>query len=247
VATPLPSASADVPLLARAPSTALPDLVPLPSFGISTSHVRKTHQDFLNFGATVWVGGTSPLDVEGFRKPGSTTMAAYQYYWHDGHVVGRTRAGTMGFDNKKGHHHWHFEQFARYVLLNASKKAAVRSEKVGFCIAATDPVNLALPGAIWNAAIGLSGQCGDPTANWVSEMMPVGWGDTYDNSRAGQGFNITHLPNGTYYIEIIVNPQRLLHEVTSANDITLRKVMISGSAGHRKVRVPAWHGIDPEK
>ncbi len=106
---------------------------------------------------------------------------------------------------------------------------------------------MALPGAEWNAPFGLSGECGTPTANWVAEFMPIGWGDTYDQSKAGQAFNITSLPDGTYYIEIIANPEHLLHEVTQANDVSLRKVIITGPAGHRHVRVPAWHGIDPEK
>jgi len=248
VSRPLPSLPRNVPLLSHVPASALPDLVPLPSWGITTSHVRKTHQDFLNFGATVWVGGHSPLDVEGFRKPGTSTMAAYQYYWRHGKVIGRTRAGTMFYDNEKGHHHWHFQQFARYVLLKADKKVAVRSEKVGFCIAPSDPVDLTLPGATWNVPfLGLRGQCGVPAAMWVQEYMPVGWGDTYDQFKAGQAFNITHLPDGTYYIEIIANPEHLLHEVTRSNDVSLRKVIISGPAGHRQVSVPAWHGIDPEK
>ena len=85
-------------------------------------------------------------------------MKAYQYYWHNGRIVGRTPAGTMGFDNKKGHHHWHFEQFAKYVLLNASKKVAVRSEKVGFCIAPTDSVNMAMPGATWQPIVNRPGR-----------------------------------------------------------------------------------------
>ncbi|HEX3493052.1 MAG TPA: hypothetical protein VHU92_27190 [Streptosporangiaceae bacterium] len=248
VSKPLPSLPRNVPLLSHVPANALPDLVPLPSWGITTSHVRKTNQDFLNFGATVWVGGHSPLDVEGFRQPGTSTMAAYQYYWRHGKVIGRTRAGTMFYDNEKGHHHWHFQQFAKYVLLKANKKVAVRSEKVGFCIAPSDPVDLALPGATWNVPFfGLTGQCGVPAAVWVEEYMPVGWGDTYDQFKAGQAFNITHLPDGTYYIEIIANPEHLLHEVTRSNDTSLRKVIITGPAGHRQVRVPAWHGIDPEK
>jgi hypothetical protein len=236
-----------VPLLRQAPKDALPDLVPLPSWGITTS-TTKTHQDYLNFGATVWVGGTSPLDVEGFRTAGSPTMRAYQYFWKNGRIIGRVRAGTMGFDNKKGHHHWHFQQFARYQLLSASKKVAVRSQKVGFCIAPTDAINLLLRHATWQPSyIGLDGQCGVPTALWVQELMPIGWGDTYDQSKAGQAFNITHLPDGTYYIEIIANPEHVLHEVTRANDISLRKVILTGTPGHRHVRVPAWHGLDPEK
>jgi len=243
----LPSLPRHVSLLRHVPTDALPDLVPLPSWGIITSHVKKTSQDFLNFGATVWVGGHSPLDVEGFRQPGSSTMKAYQYYWHNGHIVGRTRAGIMFYDNEKGHHHWHFQQFARYVLLKADKKVAVRSEKVGFCIGPTDAIDLTLPHADWNPPLpGLGSLCGQPTALWVQEYMPIGWGDTYDQFKAGQAFNITHLPDGTYYIEIIANPEHLLHEVTRSNDVSLRKVIITGPAGHRHVRVPAWHGIDPE-
>jgi lysyl oxidase len=246
---PLPRLPRNVPTLRSVPRDALPDLAPLPSWDISTSTVKKTHQDYLNFGATVGVlGGSSPLDVQGFRKADSEVMTAYQYFWHDGKVIGRTRARTMGFDGKKGHHHWHFEQFARYQLLTASKKLAVRSEKVGFCIAPTDPVNLLLPHAFWNPSeIGLGGNCGESTALWVRENMPIGWADTYDQSKAGQAFNITKLPNGTYYIEVIANPEHVLHETTRANDVSLRKVIITGTKGHRHVTVPAWHGIDPEK
>ena len=64
---------------------------------------------------------------------------------------------------------------------------------------------------------------------------------------AGQSFNITKVPNGTYYIEVAANPLRVLHETTTRNDISLRKVIISGTPGHRTVRVPAVDGIDPER
>ena len=55
---------------------------------------------------------------------------------------------------------------------------------MGFCIAPTDPVNLAEPTAVWQPSfLGFGGQCGSPTALWVQEMMPTGWGDTYFQSR----------------------------------------------------------------
>jgi len=244
-AAPLPSLPRNVPVLASPPANALPDLVPLPSWGISASHAGRL--DLLNFGATVWIGGTSPLDVEGFRSHGSPVMQAYQYFWRNGHVIGRMRAGTMGFDSAKGHNHWHFEQFAEYRLLKSTKSVAVRSHKVGFCIAPTDGVDLLLPHAVWQPnSIGLLGQCGSPTALWVQEYLPVGWGDTYFQAVAGQSFNITNLPNGTYYIEVIANPRKVLHESNVDNDVSLRKVILGGTPGHRTVRVPAWHGIDPE-
>jgi hypothetical protein len=242
---PLASLPSNVPTLKNPPRGALPDLVPLPSWGISTSHVG--HQDLLNFGATVWVGGNSPLDVEGFRVNGSPVMQAYQYFWLGNRLIGRVRAGTMGFDRAPGHDHWHFQQFAQYRLLTSTKSLAIRSQKVGFCIAPTDNVDLLLPRAVWQPnSIGLFGQCGSTTALWVQEYMPVGWGDTYIQSLSGQAFDITHVPNGTYYIEIIANPEKVLRESNTRNDVSLRRVILGGRPGHRTVRVPAWHGIDPE-
>jgi Lysyl oxidase len=237
--------------LKNPPRDALPDLTPTPSWGISVGRIRKTksrpERDELDFNATVWIGGSSQLDVEGFRSHGSPIMKAYQYFWRNGHVIGRVRAGTMGFDTRKGHNHWHFEQFARYQLLDSAKTLAVRSHKQGFCIAPSDGVNLLLPHAVWQPTFtGFFGACGAPTALSVQEQLPLGWGDTYFQSVAGQAFNITRLPNGTYYIEVIANPKKVLHETNTGNDTSLRKVILGGTRGHRTVRVPAFHGIDPE-
>ncbi|HUJ04907.1 MAG TPA: hypothetical protein VLX31_02230 [Streptosporangiaceae bacterium] len=58
--------------------------------------------------------------------------------------------------------------------------------------------------------------------------------------------NISSLPNGTYYIEVIANPEHLLHETNDGNDVSLRKVIIGGTPGNRTVRVPAYDGVDPE-
>jgi hypothetical protein len=237
------ASSPPVPNLPNPPKAALPDLVPLPSWSINTLHTRPG-RDLLDFGATVWVGN-APLDVEGFRSHGSPVMKAYQYFWLHGHVIGRTRAGTMGFAD---YNHWHFKQFARYTLVNSAQKLVIRSHKEGFCIAPTDPVDLLAPRAVWQPPIlGLGGQCGVPTALWVQEMLPAGWGDTYFQNIPGESFNITSVPNGTYYIKVTANPLHLLHELNTRNDISLRKIILGGTPGHRTVKVPAWHGIDPEK
>jgi Lysyl oxidase len=226
------------------PASAEPDLVPLPSWDVTTSHVKKAGDDYLNFAATVWVGGKSPLDVEGFRSNGSGTMKAYQYFYRNGKLVGKARVGTMGFANYNA---WHFKQFAEYRLLNAHKQVVVRSRKISFCIAPTDGVNMLLRHSVWQPSYtGISGNCGDPAALWVTETLPVGWGDTYIQTVPYQNFEITDIPDGTYYIEIIANPEHLLHETNRHNDVSLRRIIIGGTPGHRTVRVPAWHGIDPE-
>lgn len=230
--------------LAHTPGAALPDLIPLPAWQIGTTHTQSGRgQDLLNFAATVWVSGNAPLDVEGFRVPGTPVMSAYQYFWRNGHVIGRARVGTMGF---AGYNHWHFEQFAQYTLLNSAKRLAVRSRKEGFCITPTDPVDLLAPQAVWQPLAGEANACGQPTALSAQEILPVGWGDTYSQSVPGESFDITKIPNGTYYIEVTANPLRALHELDTHNDVSLRQVILGGTAGDRTVKVPAWHGIDRE-
>lgn len=223
---------------------ALPDLAPFPSWGIGID--SQTGHDYLDFGATVWVGGTAPLVVEGFRRPGKNVMDAFQYFYRDGKLLGRARVGTFRFDSAPGHQHWHFEQFARYSLLDSTRTQVLLSQKTGFCIAPTDAVDLTLKHAEWlPGQIGFS-ICGDKSSIWIREAMPVGWGDTYFQSLPGQSFDITGLPNGTYYIDVQANPLGLLYETSHGNDSTVRKVILGGTPGARTVQVPPWHGIDSE-
>src|SRR5262249_13925252 len=86
----LPQLPANVPTLTKPPTASLPDLVPLPSWGIRVFHIRTRARsaDVLTFGATVWSGGRSRLDVEGFRSNGSPLMRAYQYFWKNGRIIG---------------------------------------------------------------------------------------------------------------------------------------------------------------
>ena len=234
-----------IPIVTNPDPKALPDLIPLPAWGIDT-HSSKTH-DFLDFGATVWDAGPAPLIVEGFRRLGTDVMDAFEYFSLDGKVVGRSPAGTLVYDSAPGHEHWHFEQFARYRLLDGSKTAIVRSTKTGFCIAPTDSIDLTVKGATWRPeSIGLFSACGDATSIWTRETMPTGWGDTYFQYLPGQSFNITDLPNGTYFISVEANPTGLLHERNSTNDTRLRKVILGGVPGARTVKVPPWNGIDSE-
>ena len=151
--------------------------------------------------------------VEGFRRSDSNVMDAYEYFFRDGVAVGRAPAGTMVYDARPGHQHWHFEQFARYSLLASDHTSILRSRKEAFCLAPTDALDLTVPNAEWNPySIGLTGACGDAGSIWVRETLPVGWGDTYFQSLPGQSFDITTVPNGTYYIEVRANPLGLLKE-----------------------------------
>jgi hypothetical protein len=221
-------------------------MVPLPSWGIhlQLTHKNKHHPavDHLNFDSTVAIDGNSPLDVQGFRSGSGPVMHAFQYFFLHGKIIGRAPAGTMLFDSAPNEQEWHFQWFAQYRLLDASKTTALLSHKEAFCIAPTDAYDLLRPGAPWRPdEFGLGeGNCGESTALWVRERLPLAWGDTYTQNQDGQNFNVTSLPNGTYYIEVIANPEKVIHETNLANNISLRKIILGGTPDHRTLRVPPF-------
>ena len=230
--------------LAAVPATGpKPDLKSLPAWGISLE--QNGAKAYVDFGATVWNAGTSPLLVDGFRRTGTELMDAYQYFFDtQGNQVGSVPAGTMQWDARTGHKHWHFTDFAQYNLLDATQKLAVRSGKEAFCLANTDPVDYTVPGAKWRPEnTDLSTSCGGNTAAAVREVLDAGNGDTYSQARPGQSFEITGLKNGIYYIQVKANPANKLSELSTTNNTSVRKILLGGTAKHRTLFVPPVYGI----
>lgn len=237
------AAPAGVPMIQDPDPATLPDLEALPAFGMRVRNLRNGRSR-LWFASMVWVGGASSLVVEGFRRPEEDVMDAYQYFYDRDEAIGRAPVGTLEYDRRDGHFHWHFQQFAAYRMVDPENNEVVRSTKQSFCLAPTDPVDLSLDNASWDTErTGLHTACGGPEALWIREVLPLGWGDTY-HQVGGQSFNITNLPNGAYFVEVQANPGGLLHEQDSSNNSVLRKVILRGTRGNRRVRVRPWFGID---
>ncbi len=218
------------------PDTPVPDLRALPAFGIQIDR-KGTH---LQFSANVWNNGNSPLVVDGFRRDDEDIMDAYQYFLDsDGNQVAYQQVGTMEWDPRPTHQHWHFTDFATYELLNADKTRAVRSGKEAFCLANTDAVDLTGDGAEWSAyEDDLGSVCGGYETRSIREVLSAGWGDTYAQFRAGQSFPIKNLADGIYYVRVLANPEDVLIESDTTNNESLRKVRIfTNQKGERRVRV----------
>ncbi len=231
------------PLKAAPSGGPRPDLRSLPAWEIALS--EEDGKSYVNFGATVWNAGTSPLLVDGFRRSGTELMDAYQYFFDaKGNQVGSRPAGTMEWDAREGHRHWHFTDFAQYNLLDSTQKLSVRSGKEAFCLANTDAVDFTIPNAKWRPEnTDLSTSCGANTVVAVREVLDIGNGDTYSQYRPGQSFEITDLPNGTYYIQVLANPEKKLAELDTTNNSALRQIILGGTPEARTLTVPPVNGI----
>lgn len=239
--TPFPA----TPIVTNPDPDTLPDLVATPAWGISI-YTRRGH-DLLAFNATEWNAGPGTMVVEGFRGTDDETMDGFQYFVADGEALGRAEVGELEYHRGGGHNHWHFEEFTRYSLLDTNRNLVQPSGKQSWCLVNTDALDLTVPNAnLMGYGSDLATSCGGSGALWVREVLDVGWGDTYSQFVRGQAFDITDLPNGTYYIRVHVNPTDALYEITDANNVEDRLIRLRGKPGHRRVVVPPWHGIDTE-
>jgi len=232
-----------VPDMPDPDDSVLPDLRALPSFDISLRNARNG-RSFVEFGATVWVEGAAPVVVEGFRRSEEAVMDAFQYFYRDGEAVGRAPAGTFIYDERDGHLHWHILQFVRYQLLDADQTNPILSAKESFCLVPTDAVDLSGDNAALTAQpADLQTSCGGTEALWIRETLPLGWGDTYYQG-GRYGFDVTNVPNGTYFVEVAANPDGILYEQDETNNVALREIVLKGRPGARTVTVPDPFGID---
>ncbi len=239
-----------------------PDLQSLPAFDISLNGKGTS----MRFGANVWNGGEGPIVIEGFepqetatraRHDGERHLDAYQYYFDGaGEQTGYDQVGEFTF-HEGNHNHWHFEDFARYRLLNDDDGLAggqpdlvapgVKSSKVSFCLANTDAVDYTLPNAEWRPEnTDLSSDCGGEEATHLRQVLSTGSGDTYHQFRSGQAFRIGKLDDGFYWIGVEANPFGNLVETDADNNASYRQVELKTTPrGVRRV-IPAQVGIIDE-
>jgi hypothetical protein len=57
----------------------------------------------------------------------------------------------------------------------------------------------------------------------------VGWGDEYDQTDAGQPIDLTSVPDGTYTLHALVDPNHVITESNTSNDVTDTLLQISGT------------------
>jgi hypothetical protein len=235
-----PAPRAGEPAPAPPTGVELPDLRSAPSYGISMQALPggtgAKPRDLLRFGALTWNAGPGHLELESFRERG-TMLTAYQVFTSDGERSTRQARGTMVWHAAPGHNHFHFSAFAGYTLTDLDGTLVRQGGKHSWCIVDTDQVDPTLPGVgATKRSYDSASDCGSmPGSLWARMSLSVGSGDFYSGGIAGQAFDVTSLPNGSYRIRVEANPTGVIAEADSSNNVSTRIVRLGGRPGNRTV------------
>jgi len=110
------------------------------------------------------------------------------------------------------HGHYHFEEFASYDLLNTNGNIVAFGHKVGFCL---------LDDHAWSPTA-------SPQAKYDcwNQGIQSGWADVYAAGLPCQYIDVTGVPGGNYTLRMTVNPDGLLPESDTNNNVTLVPVTL---------------------
>lgn len=175
-------------------------------------------------------GGSGPLVIQPEYNAASGNYLGVQYiYSFNAGTWTLVRqvpiAGAFVFHAAHGHFHFPFVTFGLYEVAADGNPGApvVLSEKNGFCIANSFIYDPTLPNA---GALGNLGPCSDPLA---LRGLDIGAVDEYDRSDPGQSISLANVPDGTYWLRAIVDPDNYMFESDKANNETDVLIAISGT------------------
>jgi hypothetical protein len=120
--------------------------------------------------------------------------------------------GNPLFEYASCHGHYHFKEYAEYLLLDGNKQIVASGLKIGFCL---------LDSERWSPTAATTARY-----DCTSQGIQMGWEDTYDSNLAGQWVDITGVAPGAYTLQIKVNPTQRIAETDYSNNSVLIPVTI---------------------
>jgi hypothetical protein len=206
----------------------LPDMIvresDLYDHDISTSvEAGRVHLRLANGTANI---GDGPLHILGGPEDpfGNTQEVLQRVFADDGTWYDRL-AGHFIFHPTHGH--VHFEKWALYQL-----REILPGDGVGDVVAAGTKTSFCLiDGGVHDASLpGFTGGSTYTSCGSSQQGISVGWYDVYGRTLYGQNIDITDVPDGTYWLESIVDPDDVVLESDETNNAARIKVTIGAPA-----------------
>jgi hypothetical protein len=225
------------PVVARS-DPLLPDLAMGPIEDVAVGTTEDGEQR-LRFAASIVNIGEGPLLVRASRPLfGSDRWSVEQWIAErggNGYSV-RPTGGNLIFGGD-GHNHWHVAQVEVHQLETLDGKVLGRLVKQGFCFFDTDAYRPSLPGTPERAHWGSRG-CQGTLGIRARMGLSVGWSDKYPWNLLDERIDITGLPDGTYRLREIADPNHEFDELDETNNETWVDIALTSTPdGLRETRV----------
>jgi hypothetical protein len=210
----------------------LPDLrIKVPTGDISIGTNPGSGHRQLQFTHVTWDAGAGPFVIQP-RYDGATGVSSFVQVlyrmprpgvWTRDHTVPIAVAGTF---EAPSDYRFPLTRFTLNVA-NANgtpgRQVAV-SPKTDYCITGDTVV-----GGVPNTP----SQTSPPQSNCTNPAaalgFSVGWGDQYDQTDNGQPIDLTGIPDGTYVLHASVDPQHVLTESVTTNDVVDTELRLTGT------------------
>jgi hypothetical protein len=151
--------------------------------------------------------GLGDMEIRGGETRGDIQDVHQRIYNEDG-SFSETLAGEFQFHPEHGH--IHFEDFAAFRLREVGPDG-----EVGAVISTSDKVSFCL--------LDVEQYSGTASSNYHTcdsiQGISAGWADVYDSGLPGQAIDITGVLNGSYWLEIEVDPLNNLVEADETNNV----------------------------
>lgn len=207
-------------------SDLLPDLQVIASSvteGLRIDTTTDPDRVLLRFTTEVANSGDGPLEVWADELQGDTQPVFQRIYQDDG---SSRDVAAGGFSYFEPHGHSHFDDFAVFNLRQVNPDGSVGDivatgdEKYSFCL-----INIRQPfPELTNSATIVDGRGGDSCGD--IQGISVGYSDVYNSNLENQWIDVTNVPDGTYWLETIVDPEDRLLETNNNNNVTRVQVTV---------------------
>jgi hypothetical protein len=178
----------------------------------------------IRFSTSVANLGEGPLEMLGVYEAATGKTLASQRVLH---VDGSTTEREIGrFLFHPDHEHWHFEDFTVFELWSVDREnrpedLVATTGKLTFCLVDAYPVDDPLPNGVAEPSL--------LECNSEVQGLSAGWEETYEADFPGQELDIPEVPDGTYAIRTVVDPDGRVSEMDTTNNESLALVEITGS------------------
>lgn len=215
-------------MLAITPQALLPDLTPWANVSKEFIYGWTIVGNDLRLTTAMANIGTGAMEMRGGATHGETQDVYQRVLEPDGNFTD-VLAGTFTYHPEHGH--IHFDEFAQFRLRQVLPNGGVgdivaAGDKVSFCLLDVERYDTSgpfLPRFL---------NCGQ------IQGISVGWADVYNRGLEGQSIEITNVPDGNYWLEVVVDPENHIVESNELNNVTRIQISL--------VRPPGGGGIAPD-